>query len=214
MSAPGTPTRDDHARSFDGVYVAIVRDNADPQGLGRVRLEYPWRESAAESTWARIAVPMAGHERGTYFLPETGDEVLVAFERGDVDYPYVIGALWNGQDTPPAANRDGNNDIRRITSRNGHQLTFDDADDGGKIVVETAAGHRVVLDDQSGGETITIKDTGGSEIEFDGTTGSLSISSGGTITIDASMMELSSAGNLDIDAGGVLTLNGSLIKLN
>jgi len=214
VSAPGTPTRDEHDRSFDGVYVAIVRDNEDPEGFGRVRLEYPWRESAAESNWARIAVPMAGDERGTYFLPEPGDEVLVAFERGDVDYPYVIGALWNGQDTPPADNRNGTNDVRRITSRNGHQLTFDDADGGGKVVIETAAGHRVVLNDGNGGETITIRDTGGSEIEFDGTTGDLSISSGGTITIDASMMELSSAGNLDIDAGGVLTLNGSLIKLN
>lgn len=200
--------------SLPGVYVAIVRDNEDPEGMGRVRLEYPWRESTAESGWARIAVPMAGNERGTYFLPEPGDEVLVAFAAGDVDHPYVVGALWNGEDAPPADNRDGNNDLRRVTSRNGHELTFDDADDGGKIVIETAAGHRIELDDTGGSEAIRITDSGGSELTFDGASGGLTITSGGTLTIDASMIELSSTGNVTIDAGGVLTLNGAIIQLN
>ncbi len=199
---------------LEGVYVGIVRDNEDPEGLGRVKLEYPWRETTAESDWARIAVPMAGGERGTWFLPETGDEVLVAFEGGDIDHPYVLGALWNGEDEPPADNQDGTNDRRQITSRNGHELTFDDAEDGGSVTIETAAGHRVVLDDQSGSETITITDTGGNEIEFDAMSASLSISSTGTISIDAAMLELSSTGNVDIDAGGVLTLNGAIIRLN
>ena len=199
---------------LEGVYVAIVRDNEDPEALGRVKLEYPWRETTDESTWARIAVPMAGDGRGTYFLPETGDEVLVAFEGGDIDHPYVIGALWNGEDEPPADNRDGNNDLRQISSRNGHELTFDDGEDGGSVTIETAGGHRVILDDQSGGETITIEDTGGNEIEFDTTSASLSISSNGTISIDAAMLELGATGNVDIDAGGVLTLNGAIIRLN
>lgn len=200
--------------SLIGVHVAIVRDNEDPQGLGRVKLEYPWRESAAESSWARIAVPMAGHERGTFFLPEPGDEVLVAFPNGDVDHPYVLGALWNGEDAPPADNQDGNNDIRRITSRNGHELTFDDAEDGGAIVIETDAGHRITLDDQDGAESITIEDTGGNEIALDGASRNLSVSSDGTISIEASAIELDSATNIDIDAGGVLTLNGAIIQLN
>lgn len=211
MSYRGPSDRD---RRLTGVYIGIVRDNEDPEALGRVKLEYPWRESSAESPWARIAVPMAGNERGTYFLPEPGDEVLVAFASGDIDHPYVIGALWNGDDDPPADNRDGANDHRRITSRNGHELDFDDADDGGAVTIETAAGHRIHLDDQSGGETITIEDTGGSTIEFDGTTGNLTISSRATISIDATMLELSASGNVDIDAGGILTLNGAIIQLN
>ena len=196
-----------------GVHVAIVRDNGDPEGLGRVRLEYPWRESSAPSGWARIAVPMAGPDRGTYFLPEPGDEVLVAFAGADLDHPYVVGALWNGEDGPPVQNRDGDNDRRGITSRNGHRLTFDDAGDGGRVVVETAAGSRIVLDD-GGGETITVEDAGGNRIELDGTANDLSISSDGTVSIDATNVEISSRGNLDVDAGGVLSLNGAIIQLN
>lgn len=196
-----------------GVHVAIVRDNEDPEGLGRVRLEYPWRESSAPSGWARIAVPMAGPDRGTYFLPEPGDEVLVAFAGADLDHPYVVGALWNGEDGPPETNRDGGNDRRGITSRNGHRLTFDDGDDGGRVVVETAAGSRIELDD-GGGETITVEDAGGNRIELDGSTNDLSISSDGTVSIDATNVEISSRGNLDVDAGGVLSLNGAVIKLN
>lgn len=211
MSAPERFPTDRRRSGLSGVYVAIVRDNEDPQGLGRVRLEYPWRESAGKSNWARIAVPMAGDDRGTYFLPELDDEVLVAFEGGDVDHPYVIGALW-GQDEPPVDERDGRNDVRRVRSRNGHELTFDDGDDGGRIVVETAAGHRVVLDDR--GETIVIEDTGGNEIELDGATGDMSISSGGTIAIEASALTIRSTGDIDIEAEGELSLSGAIIRLN
>ena len=197
-----------------GVHIAIVRDVEDPEGIGRVRLEYPWRQSSALSGWARIAVPMAGGERGTYFVPEPGDEVLVAFASGDIDHPYVVGALWNGEDTPPVADSDGDNDLRRITSRNGHELTFDDDADGGAITIETAAGHRIHIDDTGGDESITIADTAGNEIVFDGTAGDLDITSNGTISIDATMLELSGSGNVDIDAGGILTLSGTMINLN
>lgn len=214
MSFPGTPRGGSGDDGLAGVSIAIVRDNDDPEGMGRVKLEYPWRETSNESYWARIAVPMAGDERGTYFLPEVGDEVLVAFENGDIDHPYVLGALWNGQDDPPANNTDGNNNVRRITSRSGHELTFDDGESDGKVVIETAAGHTIELDDASGSETITIEDTGGNEIEFDGTSGSLSMSGGGKISVEAPMIEISSDGNLSIEAGGMLTLEGAIIKLN
>lgn len=214
MTLPVRPRDDRQDGALTGVYVAVVRDNEDPEALGRVRLEYPWRETDAESAWARIAVPMAGGERGTYFLPETGDEVLVAFEDGDIDHPYVVGALWNRRDPPPADNRDGENDVRRVASRNGHRLTFDDADDGGSVVIETAGGHRVVLDDRDGEERITIEDAAGSEIEFDGTTGDLSISSDATLAIEAAALAIESDGDLDVRAAGDLSLRGRTINLN
>lgn len=214
MRLPEPPRDRPGDGALAGVYVATVRDNEDPEGMGRVRLEYPWRETTNESHWSRIAVPMAGDDRGTYFLPEVGDEVLVAFENGDVDYPYVLGALWNGADAPPADNTDGNNDVRRITSRSGHQLTFNDDTNGGTVVIETAAGHTIELDDSSGSETITIEDTGGNAIAFDGTRGSLSISGATQLSVDAPMIEISSTGNLTIDASGVLTLRGALININ
>ena len=198
--------------TVEGVHVAIVRDNEDPEGLGRVRLEYPWRETTALSPWARIAVPMAGADRGTFFLPEPGDEVLVAFVSGDIDHPYVLGALWNGEDAPPATNQDGENDQRVITSRTGHELVFDDGDDGGQLRIETAGGHRIELVDDAGDEAITITNDTGTAIELDGD--DLTISSRGTVTIDATSVSIESEGNLDIDAGGVLTLQGTVINLN
>jgi phage baseplate assembly protein V len=206
------PPRDDEGGALTGVAVAIVAENDDPKGLGRVKLRYPWLETAGASNWARIAVPMAGADRGTYFLPEVGDEVLVAFDDGDIDHPYVLGALWNGEDEPPEDNADGENDVRQITSRSGHELTFDDADGDEAVRIETSGGHSVVLDD--GDETITIEDTGGNQIEFDGSSRSLSISSEATVTIEAPSIEIKSSGNLDLEASGVLSLDGALITLN
>ena len=104
-----------------GVSVAIVAQNKDPEGLGRVKVRFPWRENPDESHWARIAVPMAGNGRGIWFLPEVDDEVLVAFDAERVEHPYVIGCLWNGQDLPPERNADGRNDLRVIHSRSGHR---------------------------------------------------------------------------------------------
>jgi len=214
VSLPGRPGDRSDDGALAGVHVATVRDNEDPEGMGRVRLEYPWRETSDESHWARIAVPMAGGDRGTYFLPEVGDEVLVAFEDGDVDHPYVLGALWNGADAPPADNADGDNDVRRITSRRGHRLTFDDGDGGGRVVVETAGGHRIELDDERGDETVTIEDAGGNSITLDATAGSLSVSGATRLSVDAPAVEITSTGNVTIDAGGVLTLRGALVTIN
>ena len=89
-----------------GVVVGIVTANqGDPDGLGRVKVRFPWLASDAESAWARIATLMAGNKRGSFFLPEVEDEVLVAFEHGDLRYPYILGALWNGKDKPPDTNK-------------------------------------------------------------------------------------------------------------
>ncbi len=111
-----------------GVVIAIVTNNKDPDGLARVKLKFPWMGEAKdkETYWARIATLMAGNERGSYFIPEVDDEVLVLFENGDINHPYVVGALWNGKDKPTEKNDDGKNDIRSITSRSGHKILFND----------------------------------------------------------------------------------------
>ena len=199
--------------AITGVVIGIVSDNDDPEGLGRVKLRFPWRTVEDESRWARIAVPMAGPDSGTYFLPEEGDEVLVAFEDGDIHYPYVVGALWNGQDEPPADNADGNNDVRTIRSRSGHEIRMNDSDTEGRVEITTNGGHSIVLDDEAGSETITIDD-GQNTIEFDSTQGTVTVSGGTKLSLDAPMLELNASGNLDIQAGGVLTLQGSLININ
>lgn len=90
-----------------GVVIGIVTNNRDPDGLHRVKLRFPWLGAEDESNWARVATPMAGPGRGFYALPEVDDEVLVAFDHGNVDHPYVVGSLWNGQDAPPEDNGNG-----------------------------------------------------------------------------------------------------------
>src|SRR5205085_2988322 len=118
---------------ISGVVVGVVTNNQDdPDGLGRVKVKFPWLSNDEESFWARVAVPMAGKERGFYFLPEVEDEVLVAFEHGDPRFPYVLGSLWNGQDKPPEKN-DGKNNVRVIKSRSGHVIRLNDEDGKEKI---------------------------------------------------------------------------------
>ena len=138
-----------------GVVVGVVTNNQDPDNLGRVKVRLPWLTGDDESNWARIATLMAGKERGSFFLPEVDDEVLLAFEHGDVRFPYVIGALWNGVDKPPRTNADGKNNQRTIKSRKGHELIFDDSDGKEQVEIHTKAGHRILLDDSSGQEKIT-----------------------------------------------------------
>lgn len=198
---------------LSGVFVGVVSNNEDPEGLGRVRLSFPWRGADDESYWARIAVPMAGNDRGTYFLPERDDEVLVAFENGDIRHPYVIGALWNGEDNPPEDNADGENDVRKIRSRSGHEILMNDSDSEGKVEITTAGGHSVVLDDASGG-SVSIEDSGGNSIELDSSGGEITLSSTGTLKIEAPMLEFKADGNANIEASGVLTLKGALVQIN
>lgn len=200
---------------FPGVMMALVADNEDPKGLGRVKLTFPWRDVSDESYWARVAAPMAGPDRGQFFLPEEGDEVLVAFENGNLQHPYVLGGLWNGEREPPEDNADGNNDIRTITSRAGHVVTFDDAEGGGSVTVETSGGQSIVLSDESGTETVTITDeTGTNELTFDPEGGEVSLSSGGTLAIEATNLELSADASISIESSGLLTIEGQLVKIN
>jgi hypothetical protein len=149
--------------------VAIVTDNLDPENRGRVKLKYPWLSDDHQTHWARIATPMAGGGRGFHFLPEISDEVLVAFEHGDIHKPYVIGCLWNGVDDPVEANSkavDGGKVNRRsIKTRIGHTLLLDDTSGKGEMSLTTCNGHKVVLDDA--GLNIKVKTKLGHEVLLD-----------------------------------------------
>lgn len=201
--------------AIKGVAIGIVTKNKDDSGLGRVKVRFPWRENNQESYWARIAAPMAGSGRGTYFLPEVDDEVLVAFEREDIGHPYIIGALWNGKDKPPADNTDGANNIRKIKSRSGHELIFDDKTNCEKVEIHTKAGHKLVLDDTMGSQKIEITDKGGSNsIVIDLITKSIAIKSDVAIDITSKKINIKADAMMTIDGGGMLTLTGGVIKIN
>ncbi len=88
-------------KKMSGVVIGIVKSLDDPERLGKIELQFPWLSEVHRSAWAPVAAPMAGKKRGVFYMPELGDEVLVAFEHGDFDHPFIIGYLWNGVDTPP-----------------------------------------------------------------------------------------------------------------
>jgi uncharacterized protein involved in type VI secretion and phage assembly len=192
-----------------GVAIGIVTQNRDPDGLGRVRVRFPWYENSNESYWARIAVPMAGKQQGTYFLPENGQEVLIAFEREDVRFPFVIGALWNGKEATPINNSDGKNDQRLIRSRKGHQLMFDDGDSG-LVELKLNDGKKIAFDDNG----IRIDDGNGNSIAIDSNSGALDIKAAGQLTIKAPTITLDASGTLEIKAGATMTIRGSVVQIN
>jgi len=203
---PAAPRAD--GAPINGVAVGIVRENRDPSGQARVKVSFPWHSRPDESFWARLATPMTGNGYGTCFLPEVGNEVLVAFERGDVRFPYVIGSLWNGTDKPPATNADGKNDVRIVRTRKGHALTFDDGVKG-RVRLELNDGKAITIDDAG----ITI-DAGGSRVTIGGASAATTVEAASTVRIRAAQVSIEASGALDIKAGGTLTLRGALIAIN
>jgi phage protein D/phage baseplate assembly protein gpV len=189
-----------------GVVPAMVTNLNDPDKLGRVKIKYAWL-GEIESDWVRIAAPMAGAQRGFYYLPEVNDEVLVAFEHGDVHRPYIIGVLWNSQDKPPegtadAVGSDGKVNQRVLKTRQGHLIILDDKQGEEQINVKSKSGHTVILDDKSGSEKITIRDkTGNNEMVIDSTANSMTIKVNGDFTVDAKgKITLQSAQDMTLDS--------------
>jgi uncharacterized protein involved in type VI secretion and phage assembly len=130
---------------FGGVIVGVVKEVDDPDGEGRIQVEFPWMKGRTVTRWAGVAAAMAGANRGAFFMPEKDDEVLVAFDHGDVDQPFVIGFLWNGRDKPPSTAIKE----RMIRTLNGHAIRFLDSTvaggDKGALIIEDGHKNRIVL---------------------------------------------------------------------
>jgi uncharacterized protein involved in type VI secretion and phage assembly len=186
---PRSPVVEDEQARLYGVYPGKVVSVQDEDGQGRVQVQLLFAPTVGGNTfkvWARVATLMAGPQRGSFFIPDKDDEVLVAFYAGDVRHPFVIGALWNGQDAPPQS-MDDNNSIRVIKTKSGHKLEFDDTSSAAKITLSTPNGKKLILDDSGGGK-ITLKNEMGASIEFDAT-GSISITAPLKLSIKAAMIE-------------------------
>ncbi len=207
---------DHEAGRVEGVAIGLVTNNKDEQGLGRIKVKYPWREAdEQESHWARLAVLAAGKERGTFWLPEVGDEVLLAFDKGDIEHPYVLGALWNGQDKPPDTNADGDNNTKMIRSRSGHQVTLFDKTGEERVEIKTQGGHTILLDDKAGSARIEVKDSSGSnKIVIETVQNSLTIESGLNLKIKSQMIDIEAGATMNIKSSGTLTLKGALVQIN
>lgn len=192
-----------------GVAIAVVTNNHDDEKLCRVKVSYPWHDQPRESYWARLSVPMAGNDRGFVMIPEVGDEVLVAFEREDLRFPYVLGALWNGKDKPPFTNDDGKNDKRIIQSRKKHKLLFDD---GTRGVVELSheKGRKIVFDDDG----FVVQDEKGNMVKVDSNSGAMTIEAKGQLNIKAATITIEATGTLELKASATLTVRGALVNIN
>jgi len=222
---------------MQGVYTGFVTDNKDPEKLGRVKVKIPIIDDQKELDWSRIVTLMGGKSRGALFIPEVGDEVLVAFLLGDIRSPIVIGSLWNDVEKPPEGKND-NNDIRKIRTRAGHEIVFNDANKEGSITITTAEGHQLELDDKGKKVQLATKDKD-QKLTMNSTSGNITVSSGSTkVTIDKSgsiklegsaeitlkamavkiqadsKLEMKANASIDINSGGLINIKGAMVKIN
>jgi uncharacterized protein involved in type VI secretion and phage assembly len=188
---PGGPVG---AAGGAGPVIGLVSDNRDPENLGRVRVTFPWLHDEFVSGWARTVQPGAGKDRGALVVPEVGDEVLVAFEHGSFQNPYVIGGLYNGVDTPASG------DVPLIDANSG-------AVNRRSFVSRT--GHRIEAVEKAGGPTgVRIRTGDGMlRVELDQQKTEIVVRSDGTVTVTSKQ-------GVTVDAGtGTLTLTGQDVAI-
>lgn len=170
--------------------ISKVNDN------GTVKVKFPWLPEEPETGWIRMTAPMAGKDRGMFFMPEVDDEVLVSYDQGSTNFPYVIGFLWNGKDKAPCSDKN----IRKIKTKSGHIVEFDDKSDSASITIKTAGEQEIELNDKP--KSITLK-TGDNKIIMD--------KNGITIETNA---DVSIKGkNVNIEATSGITLKGPEVKI-
>lgn len=191
-----------------GVAPATVTDIKDPDGQGRVKVKLNWSPDGGGGqgyeAWARMATLFAGSGRGSWFIPDAGDEVLVAFEHGDPRRPYVLGGLWNGKDKPPQSMSSGNN-LKVIHSRNGVKITLDDTSGKETIKLETPGKQKLTMKDGPG--AVTIEDSNGNSIKLE--TSGITITAAAKVTVKAPNVAVSSA-VVKVDAG--FTMFSGIVK--
>lgn len=160
-----TKTETGDERVF-GVMIGKVTRNYDQSMGGRVCVSIPTRDANADELhWARLVQPASGKEWGYYFLPEVGDQVLLAFENGNIEKPYVLGGVPLDNNKFLTGSVDMNNKIKRIVTKHGSTIVFEDNatdEQGGqdKITIQTA-GKEHTIEMDNGGDKITIKDKDG-----------------------------------------------------
>jgi uncharacterized protein involved in type VI secretion and phage assembly len=195
-----------------GVSVATVLNNIDCTGEARVQLQLPWMPGY--TPWARLSSQMAGMGMGSYFVPQIGDEVLVAFNHGDVREPYVLGTCWNTMDRPPTLSPSDAVTKRKIRTPLGHELSFDEAKQSVTLVSNTMS--TVTLDlEKAEISTPFAKVTIGKA-------GDITISAKTKLTLEAPVVEINaktlltaqSKGLAQFKADGICSVQGKTVKIN
>ncbi|HET9441948.1 MAG TPA: phage baseplate assembly protein V, partial [Acidimicrobiales bacterium] len=201
------------APGITSVAVGVVTNNKDPDNLGRVKVKLPWlpSEQPIESDWMRLVAMGAGAGRGWFWLPEVNDEVLVAFEHGDIRRPFILGGLWNGRDKPPITNGDavaGDGTVNRrfMKTRTGHTLEFNDSPDAPKVELVTKSGKlKMTFDDKkadfklASGNDVSVDNNGNLTIT---TKGNVEVKATGNLKLTGNQVTIEAKSNLEIKAGG------------
>jgi phage protein D/phage baseplate assembly protein gpV len=215
--------------TIDGVVIGVVTNINDPDKMGRVKVKFPWLDEGQESDWARLVGAGSGKDRGWMVVPEVDDEVLVAFEHGDISRPYIIGGLWNSKDTVPVTAVDGGKVVHRaFKTRLGHIVEFKDDGGPGYIQIKSAGGHTININDtdkyiriKSQSHTVVLDDQGkavkiesGGDVEIKGPGGKLTISSGGVQLTSNSGLTVQANSMLDVKSSAALTIQGAMVKIN
>lgn len=186
-------------RRFYGVCVGLVIDVKDLTGGARVQVRLPWLSGL--EPWARVASPSAGSQRGIYFIPQEGDEVLVAFNHGDLREAYILGSLWNGKDRPPATGWEDPVTKRIIRTPQGHNVEFDDARQS--ITITSMNRQKITLDPQK--IEVAAQD-GVTKLTID-EKGNVTLAGAQTITFKAPAIRLEGE-SVDIETGTRTSING------
>jgi uncharacterized protein involved in type VI secretion and phage assembly len=180
-----------------GAQLGQVVDVQDPDGLGRIRVRLLNFDGVADQDapiWARVAVPFAGNNRGAFFIPDVGDEVLVNFVNGDPRVPIVVGGLWNGSQSPPETLSGSSVDRWTITGKAGTKIAIIEQTSP-QIVLQTPNGQKVMLDDTS--NEVTITDATGNKVTLN--TSGITLQATSKITMNATQIELN-AGSVTVNA--------------
>jgi uncharacterized protein involved in type VI secretion and phage assembly len=184
---------------LQGCHLATVVSVQDPDQLARVKVRLLTLDGSGQAEiWARVAVAFAGADRGALFIPDVGDEVLVAFVGGDSRFPIVLGGLWNGADQPPDQFAGDRVDRWVIKGKNGSRIAIvEESASTATIVFETPNGVKGTLTDESGG-SIKFEDTAGNSITIDSQ--GISLQAASKVKVQAGQVEVS-AGMVKVDAG-------------
>ena len=173
---------------YFGLYPAVVTNIVDDKPLGRIQVKFPWlgQAGAAVRAWATLLTPYADEKQGLWVLPAVETQVVVAFEAGDVNRPYIVGACWNGKEKMPDTAAKPNN-RRAFRSRAESLLEFDDTQNASKVTLSMKSGHRLVLDDAA--KTVTLHHANGCEIVMN-QAGTITIRANDSVDIVASTLNV------------------------
>lgn len=185
LSAEVPPQSNPKLYPFCESQSALVTDNNDPEGMGRIRVRFFW-QNKEQSPWLRLISPCAGGGKGFYFIPEIGEEVLIGFENNNAEKPFVFGTQYNGKTNAKSFNS-SKNDLK---------------------VIQTRSGHVIKLDDKDGSESITITDKNGNIITLNTKDKTISISAPEKIELSAKEIIINGDNKVEIKSKNEVKVSG------